>query len=326
MDRELRGRLDSWVASGLIDQAQAGAIAEFEQRGSDTAGTRTSPAEAIGYVGAALALGALVLLLGTLWSDLLVGGRIAITVALTIAMALSAWALRAAASAAMQRLQSVLMTGVVVGLGWTTAVVSSDLLAMRDENVVVVVGAVAFLTATPLYLFRQRAMLQLASLASLLTLVTASAALAPMPLPSLWQGATVAAVGGAWLLLARGGWHQPRLLADVSGSGVMIVGAQIATFGDNRLAVLVVITLLAAVAAAAAVLLDELHQLILGAIGLFVFVPQLVFEMFGDVIGAPATLLLVGLLLVLLAVGLGRARREVTREPVAADDGQGDPR
>jgi di/tricarboxylate transporter len=53
------------------------------------------------------------------------------------------------------------------------------------------------------------------------------------------------------------------------------------------------------------------HHLAVGAIGLFLAVPQLVIEWFGDAIGAPATLLLVGVLLVLLAVGLGRARREV---------------
>jgi hypothetical protein len=36
-----------------------------------------------------------------------------------------------------------------------------------------------------------------------------------------------------------------------------------------------------------------------------------VFDLFEDTIGAPATLLVIGLLLVLLAVGLTRARREI---------------
>jgi hypothetical protein len=44
---------------------------------------------------------------------------------------------------------------------------------------------------------------------------------------------------------------------------------------------------------------------------LFVVVPRLAFELFGDTIGAPATLLVIGLLLVALAVGLGRAGREI---------------
>ena len=63
-----------------------------------------------------------------------------------------------------------------------------------------------------------------------------------------------------------------------------------------------------------AVVRDRLHHLAVGAAGLFVLVPQLVFDLFGDAIGAPATLLVVGLLLVLVAVGLGRARREVAAE------------
>ena len=60
------------------------------------------------------------------------------------------------------------------------------------------------------------------------------------------------------------------------------------------------------------------HLLLVGAAGLFISVPRLVFELFADTLGAPVTLLAVGLLLILLAVGLARVRGlavEVRREP-----------
>jgi hypothetical protein len=65
------------------------------------------------------------------------------------------------------------------------------------------------------------------------------------------------------------------------------------------------------------------HPLVLGAGGLFVLAPQVVFELFGDAIGAPATLLVVGLLLVLVAVGLARAGKQVRRADATAGPSQG---
>jgi hypothetical protein len=53
----------------------------------------------------------------------------------------------------------------------------------------------------------------------------------------------------------------------------------------------------------------RVHLLYIGAVGLFVTVPRLVFALFADTFGAPATLLTTGVLLILMAVGLGRVRR-----------------
>jgi hypothetical protein len=54
---------------------------------------------------------------------------------------------------------------------------------------------------------------------------------------------------------------------------------------------------------------ERTHLLFIGAVGLFVAVPALVVELFADTLGAPATLLVIGLVLVLIAVGIGRVRR-----------------
>ncbi|MEX2422278.1 MAG: hypothetical protein WD670_10735, partial [Actinomycetota bacterium] len=111
-----------------------------------------------------------------------------------------------------------------------------------------------------------------------------------------------------------GNWLAPRSVAEVLGGLHALVALQVASFGDPRTAGLALGVVLATALVVLAVQGDAGHLLIVGALGLFVLVPQIVFEIFGDAIGAPATLLVIGLLLVLLAVGLGRVRREVRGE------------
>ncbi|MEX0868209.1 MAG: hypothetical protein WD011_00920, partial [Nitriliruptoraceae bacterium] len=224
---------------------------------------------------------------------------------------------RRAAAGAMQRLSSVLCTASVAGSAWFTAIIAADALAWSETPVAIATSAVALAVAVALYVTGQRALLQLATLAALIALLLALSTLTPLPVDHRWQAAAVGALGAAWMLLARGGWHKPWLVADIAGAALVLIGLQVAAGGEVRVALLAAAVIAAGGFVAAAVVLDQLHLLVVGALGLFVTVPQLVFELFGDRLGAPATLLLVGLLLVVLAVGLGRARREVARGGVA---------
>lgn len=334
----LIARLRTWVAAGLLEADQAARIAAFEGapeadvtgtsdpgaeavagRPTGTAGradrsNRITLAEAIGYVGAALALGAIALLLGELWRELLVGGRLALVAVLTAAVFGSALAVRDADSGAMRRLSGVLFTATVAGVGWFAAVIGDDVLSLPWDQAGVLVAASLLVAAVPLYLWRGGVLLQLATLAAALATATTTLGLSPLPPDPIWYGTTVTAVGLAWFLLAFGGWLAPRVVAEVTGAVVALVGTQIASFDGTRIASLGVGIVAAAALVWLAVHRDELHHLIVGAVALFVLAPQLVFEVFDDAIGAPAALLLTGLLLVLLAVGLGRARREVAPE------------
>ncbi|MEX2324476.1 MAG: hypothetical protein WD576_01885 [Nitriliruptoraceae bacterium] len=337
---DLERRLQDWVDATLISGEQAAAISAHERNRSndpasvtaaahtsDTAGDgagvagqppqrSTMAAEAIGYVGAALAIGALLMLLSNMWVDLLVWARLVVLAAMTAALAGAGMTLRRAPSAAMQRLASVLLTAAVAGVAWLASVVAIDLVGMTGAAVSLTAGAAALISAIVVYAMVTRALLQVAI--AVAALVTALSAISvPILSPSaLWYGLLVGALGAAWLLLARGGWLHPVILADIIGAGLMLVGAQVASvdfaFDGQRAGAVSAGLVVAALLVLVAVRADALHFLILGALGLFVFVPQLVFELFGDVIGAPATLLLVGLLLVLLAVGLGRVRKDVT--------------
>lgn len=343
----LTDRLDAWVDAGLVSPEQAERIIVFEGEGSRHTGwspavgaaahdgdqrtsqasgpasgprNRTSIAEAIGYVGAALALGAISLLLGQLWADLLVGGRLALVGVLTIAVFGAGLALRGSPQPAMQRLTSVLLTATVAGVGWFVGVVGDDVLGLGWAAVGVTVGTGMLIVAAALYLWRGGALLQLATLGSALLTAGMSLSLSALTPDPIWYGLAFATLGAAWFLLATGGWLAPRALAEITGALAVLLGVQVAATDGRTGAVLAAGIVAAGGLVWLAVRRDQLRHLVVGALALFVLAPQLVFELFGDAIGAPATLLLVGLLLVLLAVGLGRARREVVTDTPPPDN------
>jgi hypothetical protein len=308
--RELDASLQLWRAEGLLTPEQAEAIAAYEAvHGEGHAPRRTLFAEAIGYVGAALAVGAVGMIVSNIWQELTTGPRLTLVGLLVVLLGGAALALHRAERAPLQRLATLLFTSAVVGVGWFTAIVATEVATLEGAEVGLAVGGVAFVASLPVHLFRPRALHQLTVLVAALVVAVSTLSLAPMPVDPLWYGLTVSAIGAAWFALAAGGWLLPRVLAEVSGS-VLAVFALQATGGDELWPLLLAITLAGALIALA-IASDRMHHLVVGAIGLFVIVPQLVLRLFGDTLGAPAVLLIIGLLLVLLAVGIGRARREV---------------
>jgi hypothetical protein len=312
--RELEQRVRLWREAGLLSDEQATAIVSFETEqgrgGIDPMPRRTMIAEAVGYVGAALAIGAIGLLLGELWPDLVTGGRLAMVGMLTVLLFGAGAGLRRTERGPIRRLTSVLLTGGVLGVGWLTYVVATDVIDWREARVALAIGVATFVVALPLYLLRPRPLPQLTVLATVLLATIAALSLPALAPDPTWYGLTVAAIGVAWMLLGIGGWFRPRVFAETLGAGVAVLGMQSGSM-EQRTLMLSLGVALAAGLVALAITSDRAHHLFVGAVGLFLFIPQLVFELFGDAIGAPATLFVIGLLLVLLAVGIGRARREV---------------
>lgn len=317
MDRRLGEQLRSWRDAGLLSAEQAERIAEHEQA-RERGRRRSGATEAVGYIGAALAVSAVLLLISRMWDDLAVGGRLALTVLLTVAVVAAGQVLRNTGEAAIERLVSVLWLAGIAGTGWAAWVAADDLLALRRDDVSLTVALAVAVVAALLYAVRRRLLLQLATLAGCVGVTLVLLERPALPPDAEWWGLSLCALGLAWALLGAGGWLHPPAPAEAAGAALALVGTQVGSFGDVRVPMLVLGVLLAAALVGLAVARDGVHRLAVGALGLFVLVPQLVFELFGDAIGAPATLLVVGLLLVLLAVGLGRVRREV--EPVAPTD------
>jgi hypothetical protein len=308
--RELSGQLQTWRAQGLLTPEQAAAIAAYEAvHGEPRAPRRTLLAEALGYVGAALAVGAVGMIVSEIWHELTTGPRLTLVGLVVVLLGGAALALHRAERAPLQRLATVLFTGAIVGIGWFAAIVATDLAAMTEGRVGLAVGGAVLVAAVPLHLRRPRALHQLTVLVAALVVAVSALSLTPMPVEAVWYGLTISALGAAWFALAVGGWLHPRVLAEVSGSILAVLALQ--ATGDEQLWPLFLALVLAGALIALAIVADRLHHLVVGASGLFVLVPQLVIRLFGDSLGAPAVMLIIGLLLVLLAVGVGRARREV---------------
>lgn len=319
----LDAMLATWVEQGLLDASQARAIAAFEHEvgtatapalGPPASSSRGAPrgvvAEALGYVGASLALGAGAALLVQVWDQLRPGGRIALAALLTLVLGGSALALRSVTAPALVRLGAALAASSVLGAAWTASLLASEVVGWRSPVVGLTAGVTALLCGAMVQLLRPSVPAQLVTLGGLLVAATSALQLPRLPPELFWSGLLVWSLGVAWVSLARGRWLRPARAAEILGAAVALVAA-VVSGGDARpVAGSVLVILTAAVLVGASVLLGGSHLLVLGAVGLFVGVPRLVFELFGEALGAPTMLLVVGLLLVLLAIGIARAGRE----------------
>jgi hypothetical protein len=309
--RDLTTKLQSWRAAGLVTPAQAQAIAAFEAAQPEpTSPRRSLLAEAIGYVGAALAVAAVGLIVGNVWAELSTGPRLILVALLTLLLAGAGSGLRNVDRPSLQRLTSVLFTGAIAGVAWFAGILATDVASLEQGEIGLAVGGAALVASLPLYLLRRRALHQLSVLVSVVAVVVSSLSFPAMDVDPIWYGLTLSAIGAGWFVLAVGGWLVPRLVGELAGSVLAIFALQ-ATGDAGQFWPLFLAVTVAGGLIALAVVTDRLHHLVVGAVGLFIIVPQLVFRLFGDTLGAPAVMLIIGLLLVLLAVGIGRARREV---------------
>jgi hypothetical protein len=322
---DLDARLAGWVAAGLLREDQAAAIRRHEAgtsgagaiadaRGdaatrAERGGWRPWLAEVVGYVGAAFALGALALILDDLWDRLAVGGRLALAGLLTLLVIGAGAAVSPRSAAPLRRLGAVLWTAGVAGTAWTTALAADGPLGVPERWQPTTVSGAALVVALVLLARGGHAAVQLAALVATGVLaVSLLDAAAPLPPSTTALGALLLGLGTAWALAGAGGWLGPRRVAEVAGTGLALVGTQVLAAADRPLPGLWLGLVLAAGLAALSVPTGRPHLLLVGAAGLFISVPRLVFELFADTLGAPVTLLAVGLLLILLAVGLARVR------------------
>jgi hypothetical protein len=312
---DLVDRLEAWVGAGLIRSDQAAAIRAHEGVApagpvAGRPGRRAWLAEVVGYVGAAFAIGALALILDDLWQRLTIGGRLALAVVLTVLVLAAGAAVAPRTAAPLRRLGAILWTAAVAGSAWSTALFVDGVLGLPDRWLGPTTAGVALVVALALLAAGGYALVQLAALAATATLgVTLLVALAPLQPTPRTIGGLLVGLGLAWGLAGAGRWLGPVVVAETAGALVALLGTQLASFGDQRLPGLWAGLALAAVLTAASTATGRPHLLLVGAAGLFLTVPQLVFTLFADTLGAPVTLLAVGLLLILLAVGLVRVRR-----------------
>jgi len=320
VDRGTLGeRLEVWTAAGIIGSEQAERILALEERADEGAdedaaagptSRRALIAEVVGYVGSAFALGAIGLLVSEYWPELAVWGRVALAALLTVLTLGAGALLRGRRGAALGRLVGVLWTLGIAGFAWTVGIVAWDVVGIDERWMPTTIGGLSTVLAAVLLLLGRHVLVQLATAIALGSATVGTlVALAPLEPGALAYGSLLIGGGATWALAGAGGWLGPRISAEVTGAVTMLIGTQVLSgiaWPRTALAVGVAVALLLV---GLSVPGARVHLLYIGAVGLFVTVPRLVFAVFADTFGAPATLLTTGVLLILMAVGLGRVRR-----------------
>lgn len=321
MDTTLDHALTRWHDADLLTDAQVADIRAFESdRPSGDAGRTATAgpagsgsrsglvAEGLAYVGAALVLGAGFALFGELWDDLGAPARIVLSALGTLILAGGAVLLRDRAEESLDRLATVLAALAVVGVAATTAITLAELTGMDDGWIAVGAGLAALVVGTPVHLARRSWPTTLALGAALLTAVFGAQSVLDLldgPLPA---GITLMGIGLAWAAVGWAGMAHPRSAFEITGLLAGGVGVQLLAFEELTVLALVIGLVVAAGAMAVGLGEDRTSPAVLGGLGITVFAPQLVFELFGDTVGGPLALFVGGVSLVTVAVTILRRK------------------
>lgn len=330
MDATTQRALDRWCEADLISADQARDIRAFEAarlaapsapgdvpvdapavvEDQTTAGGRI--AEGLAYVGAALALGAGLAVFGELWDDLQGPARTGLAALATGILGAGAFALRARRRGSMGRLASVLAGLAVVGVAVTVAVGLDEGTSLDPAWIGVVAGLAAVAVGTPVHLVRESWPTTLALGGAVLTSVFGAAELLSLLDGPVAPGVLLAGLGLAWAAAGWSGAARPRSAFEITGLLAGGSGVQVLAFDDAATAVALVVGLLVAGGALAVGLSeDRTSPAVLGGLGITVFAPQLVFELFGDAIAGPLALFVGGISLITVAIVILRNQEVV---------------
>lgn len=308
----LSEQLSRWVDAGFITDEQASRIRTFEASRTATPERRVPLiVEALGYLGGALAVIAVLILAQEFWADLELWGRLALLGTVTLGLLTAGWVLRDSPLEAIRRLAGFLWLFAVVGTGFTFGILSADGFDGTSELSTMLGALAAGVLAFFLWRIRTKSLQQLAFFAAVLAATIP--AVAVFEWPDEFFGIMMWAVGTAWLFLTWGTAIRPTITGYALGGAASLFGVQVlSTAGEGWPLLLGVVV--AGALIVASVTLRQIVLLGLGAAGVFIFVPQVVFHFFGDSLGAPVALLLSGAALIGGAVALARLMGEIKED------------
>jgi hypothetical protein len=294
--------LTRWVEEGIVTVDQADRIRSFESGRSE--GSTSRGIEALAYLGATLVLVALFMLGQELWDQFEEWGQFTLAVIIGGVLYTVGWALGRSSEAAVKRAQTFAWALVVPAVALAGAVLFFEILGLDDRDNGVWIALLAFAAALALW-WNRRSALQMVALAGSLLATVVLTLTRFSNVPDWAFGLSIFAIGAVWLLLTWGGVLTPVRTSYALGSlGVLFIA-----FPESNEMPWPLFGLLAALGlVAVSVRLSENVMLGLGVAGLFVYVPMLIFEWFGDSLGAVVALLISGLVLLGIVVGVVRYR------------------
>lgn len=310
---DLNRHIDQWVGNGIITAEQAALMRSSLTGESPPVGEAEETesripivTEILGYVGAALAIWAVMFLVSEFWANLSDWAQAALFGALAIALFAGGTALLESSELAFKRLSGVLWAGSVVAIGGTLFIVLNPIAELSAPLTWTLIGVVGIAAGAPMLRRHESVMQHVILYASVVTTIVSLIALGP-DVEIFVYGFVVWSVGLIWALVSRAGVLQPSGSGIVLGVASMFTGSQMAAGGGDYVTFGVLLGLAtAALLATAGVILKEKLAIVLGGVGIFMFVPQAMFHFFGEAFGGMFGLFLSGLALVGLAIWFGR--------------------
>ncbi len=266
-------------------------------------------AEGIAYVGAALALGFGVSLFGNLWQDMSSAGRILLAVVATLVVGAAAAALGDSTRGSTRRLGTVLAALSVVGVALTTLVILNERTELEEHVIALFSGLAGIAAGIPVHLRRASWPTTLALGAAVLTSVFAGAETFDLIQSSAVVGVILMGIGLSWAALGWSGHLQPRSAFQVTGLLAGGIGVQVLAIEEITTVALVIGLVIAALVLGVSLREKETAPAVLGGLGITVFAPQLVFDVFGETLGAPLAVFVAGVALVGVSVLILRKER-----------------
>ncbi|HEX9888137.1 MAG TPA: hypothetical protein VGA69_01565, partial [Nitriliruptorales bacterium] len=271
--------------------------------------------EALGYLGGMLVAIAGGLLLAEHWDRLRYGAKLALVALLAVVLFSAGASLRNVLEPAAQRLVGFSWALTVGAVAWLVGLVGGrDGWALEEAPQALLVSAVAAILAAVLWAWHVRWQQHAVTFVAVTAVLVSLLSLPSHPPDPFFYGVAVAALSVVWVLLGEARLLQPPIVARWVGLLGLLAGLRVMP-SEGYVGQGLVIGMVAALVLLGLGVLAELPLLLgFGSVGVFLFVPQAVFHFFGDTLGAPVALLLVGLLLIGTALLVVRARPGATRE------------
>jgi hypothetical protein len=305
--RGLREQLARWTAAGLIDVDQAGRIEAAERERALALPGRRLPlvAEVLGYVGAVVAITAIVVTVHQLWKHVPTAVEMATAGVIAVGLLLAGAALRSDTGPAPARLRSVLWLLSTASAAAFVAVLTGRYLHLADADRALTTSAASLVFAVPLW-WRDRSVLQhLAAFGTAIAvLVTGIDRLDPRA-GTFPFGIAIWVFALAWgIAVSRGRLVPAPVGTLLSGAGAL-AGAIIGM--DHSAGVLLAIATVAGLFAGG-VLMHQVPLIGIGAAGTLYVVPRAAARYLPGSVAAPLAVAVVGLVLLGVALWLARQR------------------
>jgi hypothetical protein len=305
----LQEQLARWTAAGLIDLNQAARIDAAERERAATLPPRRLPlvAEVLGYVGAVIAITAIVLTVHQIWKHVPAVAELTTAGVIAVGLLLAGGAVRTDTDPALARLRSVLWLLSTAAAAAFVAVLTDQYIRLSDTAGALTTAAAALVYAVPLW-WRNRSTLQHLAVfgAAVAVLETGIDSIDPHAGP-LQFGIALWLIAVAWgVAVARGLLGPAPIGMLLSGAGAL---AGAVTAMDHPAGVVLAIATVAGLFAAG-VLMHQVPMIAIAAVGTIYVVPDVASRYLPGSVAAPLAVAVVGLALLGVALWLARQRQK----------------